>query len=171
MEQLVLLVIIALISFINWAMQKSAERRKAKKLAEKSGPATPGQRPKPQPATDAETEMRRFMDALGLPTEAEPPVIQRQEQVEPAPQRQVTPPPIPKQQPQFQRGRVQKPEREMQELAARLQRAEIGGAEESVGLPGGRSGSYRELLKSPQSLRDAVVVREILGPPKALQDT
>ena len=77
MEQLVILLLIALISIINWIIQKSKERREKRKL-EKRADATGEPVAKHEPAPDAtgtETAMRRLREALGLPEEAPPPVI------------------------------------------------------------------------------------------------
>ena len=72
MEQLVILLLIALISIINWIIQKSKERREKRKL-EKRADATGEPVAKHEPAPDAtgtETAMRRLREALGLPEEA-----------------------------------------------------------------------------------------------------
>ena len=77
MEQLVIILLIALISIINWIIQKSKEAREKRKL-EKRADATGEPVAKHEPAPDAtgtETAMRRLREALGLPEEAPPPVI------------------------------------------------------------------------------------------------
>jgi len=187
MEQLVLLVIIALISFINWALQKSAERREARKMARASeDPSAQPSTTKASPGGTAEAEMRKFMEALGLPGDSEPPVIQEAPPAsppspQPVAQRPVTPPPIPTQTARSERRRVEQPDAEMRRLASRIEETEVGASEigtDEIGTPAkpsmsaaGSSSAYRKLLESPQSLRDAIVVREILGPPKALQES
>ena len=77
MEQLVIILLIALISIINWIIQKSKETREKRKL-EKRADATGEPVAKHEPAPDAtgtETAMRRLREALGLPEEAPPPAI------------------------------------------------------------------------------------------------
>ena len=77
MEQLVILLLIALISIINWIIQKSKESREKRKL-EKRADATGEPVAKHEPAPDAtgtETAMRRLREALGLPEDAPPPAI------------------------------------------------------------------------------------------------
>lgn len=161
MEQLVILIIIALISFVNWAMQKSAERREARKLAKESGQeAAPSATPA-RPASSAEAEMRKFMDALGLPVE-EPPAPPRAEVLEPTP---VRPPPIPSQ--RSAASRITRPDPEMRRLAQRLRESESPYALDT-GVEAKRE--FRNILTSPNSLREAMILREVLGPPKALQD-
>ena len=77
MEQLVIILLIALISIINWIIQKSKETREKRKLekrADATGEPVAKQEPGPD-ATGTETAMRRLREALGLPEEAPPPVI------------------------------------------------------------------------------------------------
>jgi hypothetical protein len=77
MEQLVIILLIALISFINWLVKKSAEMREARKReqgAAKSGESL-RREPPPPPEAEPEISMRRFREALGLPDEAQPPAL------------------------------------------------------------------------------------------------
>ncbi len=95
MEQLVIILLIALISFINWLVKKSAEMREARKReqgAAKSG-ETLRSEPPPPPEAEPEISMRRLREALGLPDEAQPPALpKRMEQRVPPP---LVPPPLP----------------------------------------------------------------------------
>ena len=90
MEQLVILLLIALISFINWLIKKSSQLREARKreqgaakagdsLRSEQGAAKAGDslRSEPSQAPEAEPEisMRRLREALGLPDEAQPPAL------------------------------------------------------------------------------------------------
>ena len=79
MEQLILILLVALISIINWIVQKSKERREQRKLekrADATGESLKGAPAEsPPPETQTETAMRRLREALGLPEEAEPPII------------------------------------------------------------------------------------------------
>ena len=84
MEQLVILLLIALISIINWIIQKSKEAREKRKL-EKRADATGEPVAKHEPAPDAtgtETAMRRLREALGLPEDAPPPAIPKRAESE-----------------------------------------------------------------------------------------
>ena len=84
MEQLVILLLIALISIINWIIQKSKESREKRKL-EKRADATGEPVAKHEPAPDAtgtETAMRRLREALGLPEDAAPPAIPKRAESE-----------------------------------------------------------------------------------------
>ncbi len=101
MEQLVILLLIALISFINWLIKKSSQLREARKreqgaakagdsLRSEQGAAKAGDslRSEPSQAPEAEPEvsMRRLREALGLPDEAQPPALpKRMEQPPRAP--------------------------------------------------------------------------------------
>jgi hypothetical protein len=74
MEQLVILLLIALISIINWIIQKSKEAREKRKL-EKRADATGEPVAKREPAPDAagtETAMRRLREALAASAFARP---------------------------------------------------------------------------------------------------
>lgn len=172
MEQIVIIVIIGLISLVNWLMQRSAELRERKKLErERLGipegdpfhgeePAgeharEPEDRTEPAaPAADPAANMRRLLEALGLPVEeeAEPP--------RPAPAaqrpREVTPPPALPKLPVFQPFTPPKP------------RVANPNAQ-AFAMPGPATASPLDVaLRSHEGVRQAIVLREILGPPKAL---
>ena len=173
MEQLVIILLIVLISFINWLIKKSAELREARKReqgAAKSGESLRSEPPR-LPEAEPEISMRRLREALGLPDEAQPPALpKRMEQRVPPP---LAPPPPPPQRPPPARPvvshvpvappheeyrfielphRIGKPAGPMTEIAPSMSR-------------------IRELLGSAGGLRDAVVLSEILGPPKSLRPT
>ena len=80
MEQLVILLLIALISFINWLVKKSAQLREARKLEEgmaKTGESLRGHPPPKLEPPESEPSFRRLKEALGLPDEALPPALPR----------------------------------------------------------------------------------------------
>jgi hypothetical protein len=188
MEQLVIILLIALISIINWIIQKSKEAREKRKL-EKRADATGEPVAKHEPAPDAtgtETAMRRLREALGLPEDASPPVIPKRaesEKVEPkriepkrVERRAVAPlpspdrlasPPIP--QPEKRPAVVHLPLVRRWEEHRRFEFPHKIGKlllpEEPQQPP-----RIRELLQSQGGLRDAVVLSEILGPPKSLRE-
>lgn len=164
MEQLIFLAIIALISFVNWLMQRSAELREKKKL-ERQRSGQSGESPyRPHPiqenhevesapspaAPDPAADMRRLMEALGLPLEEE------------APRTAPAPPPLPT----------------FEEVPAALEaprpiptfvpppRATPAAA---LATPIQRPAPpMLRTLQTRDGLRQAIVLREILGPPKAL---
>jgi hypothetical protein len=194
MEQLVIILLIALISIINWIIQKSKERREKRKLekrADATGEPVAKHEPAPE-ATGTETAMRRLREALGLPDEAPPPVIPKRVEREvpplpPAPERPV-PPPLPKParrpmvvhapftSPRLEHRKFELPHLELRkfdlphlelrkfDLPHRLAKPT---AEVEVPRPSSR---VRELLTSKGGLRDAVVLSEVLGRPKSLRE-
>ena len=179
MEQLVIILLIALISIINWIIQKSKEAREKRKL-EKRADATGEPVAKHEPAPDAtgtETAMRRLREALGLPEDAPPPAIPKRaepEKVEPkriepkrAERRAVAPPPLP--QPEKRPAVVHVPPVRRGEEHRRFE------FPHQIGKPllpedPKKPPRIRELLQSQGGLRDAVVLSEILGPPKSLRE-
>jgi hypothetical protein len=189
MEQLVILLLIALISIINWIIQKSKEAREKRKL-EKRADATGEPVAKHEPAPDVtgtETAMRRLREALGLPEDAEPPVIPKRvepKRVEP-PRRaeprkveqQVSPPPAPP------AGTLPPPlpKPERKPVLLHVPPAQLWEEHRRVAIPHRvtkplvdkaprQPPRVRELLSSEGGLRDAVVLSEILGPPKSLRE-
>lgn len=188
MEQFVILVIIGLISLVNWLMQRAAEKREQAKLkrVDRTAQKREEQRniytqPPPVPSAGrrspppAEDPFKELMEALGLPSggpppvpahPAPPPVVEVEEFAsleEPAPvaRRSQKPPQAAwKQQPR-KRGPYEKEARLASAFAAR------GAApEKSLGR---ERESTRELLATRASQRQAVIAAEILGPPRALQ--
>ncbi len=167
MEQFIILLLIALISIINWLVQKSKERREARKLEKRADSTGESAKVEPAepPATEPEIAMRRLREALGLPEEAAPPPLPKR--VEQLPPERPSPLPLPRS--------ARKPvvlhvpavrhreERRAFELPHR-----IGESIERTAAPRPPS-RIRELLGSAGGLRDAVVLSEILGPPKGFR--
>lgn len=172
MEQLVIILLIALISFINWLVKKSAELREARKReqgAAKGGESVKSE-PPPPPEAEPEISMRRLREALGLPDEAQPPALpKRMEQRVPPP---LVPPPLP-------------PPRRPPPARPVISHVAVARAHEEyrfiemphrIGKPAAprievaaSTSRLRELLGSTGGLRDAVVLSEILGPPKCMR--
>lgn len=156
-QQIVFIVIIGLISLVNWLMKRSAEiREQRKRERERLGipegdPFHPESQqaenpaPQPSPVKAPSPDMRRLMEALGLPADEEPPtpVV-----------RQVTPrarPPLPACQP----------------TPARKPRVENPNSQ-AFAIPHAAAATPLSLaLRSRDGIRQAIVLREILGPPKA----
>jgi hypothetical protein len=157
MEQLVLLLVIAAISLVNWLIERSAklrEQRRREKEASNQGqtpPVSSPNFPEPSPREEIEDQMRRMLESFGLPVEDPKPIPQKTEPVfvfeEPIA------PPLPPPRP----------------LAPPPRTALRRGLEKSTPTRTHRPWTSR--LGSPQGLREAIVLREILGPPKALSES
>jgi len=160
MEQVVIIVIIGLISLVNWVMKRSAEIREERKRERQRLGIPEGDPFHPAPlqaentpaphrtADDSSLDMRRLMEALGLPPEADElpprPVVRETATLPPLPG--YRPPPAPK--PRFQNSN-------MRSAAMAPPDAVPGSALDAA-------------LRSHDGIRQAIILREILGPPKAL---
>lgn len=173
MEQLIFILIIALIGFVNWLIQKSNELREQRKL-ERQRQAQAGREtiyaPEPEEAEpqvfeakDFEEEAaRRLREALGLPEESE----------FPRPVRRVEPPPVPE--PVFLPPVVV--EKAVPVVVIPPPRDEEGPEKpvlhrrfRKVAVPEpvkSEPSQLRRLLASRGGLRDAVLLAEILGSPR-----
>ena len=168
MEQLIILLLIALISLINWLIQKSSEMRKARKKEQGSATRAESLPEGRSPQPEAEPiSMRRFREALGLPEETPPPAIPKRKE-------QPLPPPLPVPPP----PRAPSPATVVAHVpVVRAHTAHrFPEFPHKIGKPAGRAiepeaipSRIRELLESSGGLRDAVVLSEILGVPKSLR--
>ena len=158
MEQLVLLLIIAGISLINWLMEKSKKLREEKRLEKrradsaKQPPSLPQEAPAPtMPEEDQGSEqIRRLLEAMGMPTgfpEAEPATEFAPAPPEPA-QASIEEAPLP-----IAPAIPRKPLRLKRTLAKTTTK---------------ETNPWSKRLRSRSDLREAIVIREILGPPKAI---
>ena len=191
MEQLVLLVVIGLISLVNWLLQKAAEKREAAKSTrvEKrevkratrrniyTHPA-PAQPPSsPRPVVAERDPFKDLMDALGLPSDeppprpvvAEPVIFDHEEfaSVEDAL------PPLPKPKPVAAKAlsaaaswhppaRGAQPDEKTKQLASAF--AAMDGAAPDVW----QGGDVCALLAGSSAQRKAIILSEILGTPRGL---
>lgn len=182
MEQLVILIIIGLISLVNWVLQKSAEKREQAKLqreAERAGkdetrrnvytqtqPVRSNTPPRRPPAQDP---FKELMEALGLPPdELRPPVPPRLpkpdfEEEEIRSMEEAVPPPLHRVPPVMAPHRPQRPDEKTMQLASAFAAGEHPPARGAA-----RVGSVRSLLTGRASQRQAIILAEILGPPRAL---
>jgi cytoskeletal protein RodZ len=181
MDQLVLLVIIGLISLVNWVMQKAAEKREQAKLEREEREAGKQSVYRQLPPQGRKTERRarapqqdplkELMEALGLPPEAaapQPVAPHAKMEAEEFASMESVPLPIPQPAPAASKPRWQPPSiRRPDEKAAKL--AAAFAAKEKAPSDRPRPASVRELLADRTSKRHAVVLAEILGPPRALQ--
>jgi hypothetical protein len=182
MDQLVLLVIIGLISLVNWVMQKAAEKREQAKLEREEReagkqsvyrqPPPQGRRTERRARAPQQDPLKELMEALGLPPEAAAPqpVAPRAETEaeEFGSMESVPPPPVPQPasaapKPRWQPPSIRRPDEKAAKLAAAFAAKEKGSSDRP------RPASVRELLADRTSKRHAVVLAEILGPPRALQ--
>ena len=157
MEQLVLLLVIAAISLVNWLIERSAklrEQRRREKEASNQGqppPISSPSFPEPSPREEIEDHMRRMLESFGLPVEDPKPIPQKPEPVFVFEEPIAPPLPPPRPLPPPPRTALRR------------------GLEKSTPTRTHRPWTSR--LGSPQGLREAIVLREILGPPKALSES
>ena len=154
MEQLVLLLVIAAISLVNWLIERSAKLREQRRLQKESanrGEPESFEKPpvaEPSAREELEEQMRRVMESFGMPVEEPKPFFEKTAPVlvleEPA---APAPPPLPVPRPTT-------PRRSKKAFVAQRPRS-----------------PWVARLASPQGLREAIVLREILGPPKALSES
>lgn len=139
-EQILIVLVVGALMFVNWLVTRASEAR-AQRRAEEN-PDVPAE-PTAAPA-DPREEMRRLMESLGLPVE-EAPVPASEEFFEPE-----APPPLP-----VEVAVSPQPSRKRMPSAIP---AVVARVEPALHFPA-----------SPEDLRRAVLLREILGPPKAFQ--
>ncbi|MEX0675550.1 MAG: hypothetical protein WD063_00645 [Pirellulales bacterium] len=182
MEQLVILLIIGLISLVNWVMQKAAEKREtagqnrtARRETKHESRRNVYTQPAPAPApvarrsTAQRDPFKDLMDALGLPAETAPPgpVVAEPayfEEEEFASLEDAVPPPVPRTSaPAWQApARPAKPDGKTAALASAF--AAVG--EKSA--PAYRGSTLQDLLANRDSQRNAIVLAEILGTPRGV---
>ncbi len=161
MEQLVIIAIVGLISLVNWLMKRSAEvREERRQERQRQGipegdpyhpTASAEQDPvPPSPSAKPSPDMRRLMEALGLPHDDEDLIVQEEVPVV-HPRATPPPPPLPVFQP------APKPD---------LRNERTKNTDVALSRPEAAS-PLALALHSQSGLRQAIVLREILGPPKA----
>ena len=223
MEQIFFLVLLALVGLVRWLVQAAEERKNAeaaKRAGQKEQPNAPVER---APAQSEEERIRRFMEALGVPTTAAPPPVPkvlprtaepkqqprepkrkvmpvdpfpvpRTRRAEPPPV-VVVPPPVvvaPRPLPVDSAPAAPAPRTTVvpapvvatvQRAAPEFEVAEIDWQSEDPSLTGlvtSAVGAVRQdvvaadrgwatRLATPESLRDAIVLREVFGPPLGMQ--
>lgn len=176
---IILLIIAA--SIVRWLWQKSQE---AKDDPER--PVVPDQPiPRASENQSEEDRIRRFLEALGQPPgTTPPPKVAPKRRVQPTifsplPPLTTAPPPLPPEPPPLYQAPPPLPMAERIFKPAVVQETDfevrdVGmqtSSEPSVyGRPAvAERSSLRAKLASPQGLRDAIVLREIFGPPRSLQ--
>ncbi|MDQ3117025.1 MAG: hypothetical protein M3Q86_10525 [Verrucomicrobiota bacterium] len=195
-DTLIFFILAALALIFKWLTSK-AENSQAEKEKRAAEPGEPNEQAAPtlRPAAQSEEErVRRFLEALGMPQGTQPPPPVRQRRVvTPAPQ---TPP---AQRPKVKRSWAQPlpplvtmpedlrppplqtappPLPTMVHVEPPLPEIEDSLPPPAPVLPALRSSALRQpapvmslgaMLRSPASVRRAIVLREVLGPPRGLQ--
>ncbi|MFN2476734.1 MAG: hypothetical protein ABR526_10400 [Chthoniobacterales bacterium] len=170
MENIWFLVLVAAVGVIRWALQ-AAETRKNEQAARRDAPAptSPLQR---APAETEEERMRRFFEALGVPKGESPP----REIVKPRAPKKILPvdpfpvprsasaPPLLVQQPSVTIPPVSPAPAPAPVLQTAIAEVKLSAA--PVDEP--RTGVAARLA-SADGLRDAIILREIFGPPSSMQ--
>jgi hypothetical protein len=188
MEQLVLLVVIGLISLVNWVMQKAAEKREAaktkrvgsrevKRETRRNVYTQPAPAPTARRAAAERDPFKELMDALGLPAETVlPPTVTPQTAPEQEEEEFVSleapaPPALPQPVVTKPRGKAAawhppargaQPDEKMKQLASAFVALDDASPETW------RGGDVRSLLANASSQRKAVILSEILGTPRGL---
>jgi len=178
----IILIIVIAAALLRWLWQKSQVENQ-----ESERPTAPGEPiPRGGETQTEEERIRRFLEALGQPaTSTPPPKVAPKRQVEtfrrltetvlpplitvppplpPVPISTVIPPPIPilqDEEPVFMPAAVQEMGFEVRDLSAQTSSDFAPGATTQQ--------TFLLKLRSPQGLRDAIVLREIFGPPRSLQ--
>ena len=179
----VILIIVIAAALLRWLWQRSQTENQ-----DSERPTAPGEPiPRGGETQTEEERIRRFLEALGQPTTSTPPrkVTPKRQIVETlkrlsepmlpplvtvppplpsVPISTVTPPPIPV---PFEEELVFKPA-VVQELGFEVRDLDAQTSSDLV-LAATKQQSFLLRLRSPQGLRDAIVLREIFGPPRSLQ--
>lgn len=162
MEQLVILLIIGIISLVNWLVQRSGELRKKQKLERERLGIPEGNpyraehektEPAPERRRDPAADMRKLMEALGVPIE---------EEIVPEPAR-MEPPPLPKKEP----PKIASAPKPSRPALAMTRPAYDRPARAKAPVSPTQQNAYAKILRTKDGIREAIVMREILGPPKA----
>ncbi len=195
MENYVFLILVAVVGLIRWISQAAENKRNTDAERRAGAPSAPvSAAPKSSGSQTEEERVRKFFEALGVPTTTAPPPKAPRRQFTPQPAGRtflpVDPFPVP-------RGRVNAPAAPVPATPpplppipkpiapappARVRKAitmaaPAGTASDfevhEVGAPllsdAGAPASFAARLATPQNLRDAIVLREIFGPPRSMQ--
>lgn len=212
MEQIIFIALIAIVGLLRWLSQ-AAENKKNAETARRAGNPPPDAPMQRAPADSEEERIRRFMEALGVPTSS-PPLPDARRQPREGPRSSLPPPPakrsflpkippmapawppltsappelspapapVPAREPAILREEPPRRKPRKMEVAASFEVRDIDErVAEDMPLPsaqGAPSSEEREartqtlverLARSQQGLRDAMVLREIFGPPRSMQ--
>jgi hypothetical protein len=178
----VVLIIVIAAALLRWLSQRSRTENQ-----DSERPMAPGEPiPRGGETQTEEERIRRFLEALGQPAgSAPPPKVAPKRETRPKvfptlPPLTTTPPPLPPSPapvvqapppPPLPIRRVFTPA-PVQEAGFEVR--DLGAQTSGDSVPGVRSAaaeqrSFSARLRSPQGLRDAIILREIFGPPRSLQ--
>ncbi|MEO8438804.1 MAG: hypothetical protein ABI540_01155 [Spartobacteria bacterium] len=178
----IFLVLAGLALLFRWLTSHVSNAREKTDLSEESA------QPQRPPAQSEEERVRRFLEALGMPAGTQPPPLVRPRRVvTPAPRpasvkpkrnwAQPLPPLVttPEEQPPFSTALPPQPVVEVQLetppeiiIPPPLPRPVVARSSALPSSPVPR-GSLGALLRSRESVRNAIVLREVLGPPRGLE--
>ena len=149
-QQLILILIIGAISLINWLIDKSAKQREKRRIEnlenEGQAPASHPHPVEPPQTNQTEESLREFMETFGFPTSVEP-----------------VPPPIQSSPPIFEQPLPIIPS--PRPLPAPPIVVPLKSIAPRVSL--GNSNHWASLLHGRGTTRQAMILSEILGPPRA----
>jgi hypothetical protein len=176
----VVLIIVIAAALLRWLSQRSRTENQ-----DPERPTAPGESiPRGGETQTEEERIRRFLEALGQPAgSAPPPKVAPKRETRPRvfptlPPLTAAPPPLPvpptpavQAPPPLPIRRVFTPA-PVQEAGFEVR--DLGAQTSGDTVPGARSAaveqrSFSVRLRSPQGLRDAIILREIFGPPRSLQ--
>jgi hypothetical protein len=170
MEQLVFVLILGIIAFIQWAMKKSAEERKdARTGGNAQSPYRPvGPRPiDPFPRPD--DAARKLREALGLPAGVHVPEPVRRTPRPLPPQVPDSPPPASPLIEAAEKLAASARLASQQQAKPARKKAPVSKSAAAHKTPAAPRNRLEELLHSSDGLRSAILAREVLGPPKGLE--
>ena len=198
-QNIIFIIIAAIVGISRWIAHISEESKKQRQKRPPQLPRAPGPRPeytqpvqRTQPKTDAD-RVREFLEALGQPAgTTPPPKVQPRTEIPARPLAPVQPPASirPFRKPEFRTWKEQ-----MKEIVVLQQPAKPPPAKRVVAAPpipaeANEPGAWiaqeqvptdqpapratvetlwKQNLRSPDSLRTAIILREIFGPPRSLQ--
>lgn len=211
MEHILFLALLAVVGLIRWLSQVAEERKNKEAAKRADGPAPNAPIPRAQPDSEEE-RIRKFMEALGVPTTTAPPpppppppqqptpppprkpkVMPVDPFPVPRPFRTGTPPPVPTAAPPAPPPMPPPPRavptvtsappplpsplhQRVAEVDPYDVDRQIGDEDETLVRaghlaknPAGAARGLATRLATSQGLRDAIVLREIFGPPRSMQ--
>lgn len=214
MEQIFFLVLVAVVGLIRWVLQM-AENKKNAEVAKRAGSPQPNAPLQRAPAETEEERIRRFMEALGVPTTTAPPPKVQPRQVVPKTPREVkrtihpvdpfprprtgpwspepvvvvapppvvvhSPPPIPQTPLPTRETTVLAPtpaQRAAPQFEVHLLDTDMPGESAQMesatttaiaGQLASAERGWAARLATAEGLRDAMILREIFGPPRSMQ--
>ena len=190
LDNLLFILLIAMAALFRLLASQAGDAKKRSQKPDQRSTATPqpDQPIRRAPVESDEERIRKFLEALGQPaTSRPPPPVVPRTNIPPRPLAPVHPPPIP-----TARNVLARTKRKVVETK-KLPTAAVFALHEAPPLPPEAPGSFKPaaeayamatepktkvartgidiaaLLRSPAGLRNAIILREIFGPPRSLQ--